>query len=71
MGIYRGNKFQLDEHDADTILRLKAATMFAEIGYKGNVACAVRNLYERDSDGIAGYVNNTLLQIQYEGKYGL
>lgn len=71
MNTYENNRFKLDEHDADTILRLKAATMYAEIGYTGAVACAVRKLYERDIDGIVGEVNNALLQIHYEVKYGL
>lgn len=69
MNGYENNRFKLDEHDADTILRLKAATMYAEIGYTGAVACAVRKLYERDIDGIVGKVQNTLIWIQYKDRY--
>lgn len=62
-------KFTLDETDADTILRLKAATLRAQ-GYTGAVAVSISRLYELHADDCCGYVRMSLIIAQYDSRFG-
>lgn len=64
------NNITLDWTDADTILRLKCATLYAEKRYTGAVAISVNDLYERNFDECCGVVKRALILAQYESRFG-
>lgn len=61
---------QLTTEDSDTILRLKAATLYAEHGYTGAVAISVNRLYELHFSYCCSVVESAILIAQYESRYG-
>lgn len=64
------NNITLDWTDADTILRLKRATLYAEESYTGAVAVSTRRLYELHFDECCGVVKRALILAQYESRFG-
>jgi len=60
---------QLTQDDADTILRIKAATMRAN-GYTGAVAISIKKLYQLNFKKCCEVVDEAIVLAKYESRFG-